>query len=286
MSQNSLRVIILTHGAGELAIKRLMDLPSVEVAGIFVETGTRARRSLSERVRRSIRYDGYPLTAWKLARKLIGRGSEVSNEAATIADTCIRLRKIAVERGIPIHFVSDYHADASIELMRRTDADLGVVLGTNILKESVFAIPRLGSINLHQGLAPYYRGSPTIFWELFNGEREIGLTIHFVESKVDTGGIILQRTVPLEYDYCHGLNYEAFISDYRQKLVVPCANLVAEAVAMLAEGPVAGTPQDTTLGKRYRLPLKREKDELRRRLIERRRQPAAYQAAEKASGGD
>jgi methionyl-tRNA formyltransferase len=286
MSQRTLRVIILTHGAGELAISRLLDLASVQVAGIFVETDTRARRSLFERVRRSIRYDGYPLTVWKLARKVIGGESRAANEAGANTDSYERLRKIAEEKGAPIHFVSDYHADASIELMRRADADLGVVLGTNILKESVFRIPRLGSINLHQGLAPYYRGCPAIFWELFNGESEIGLTIHFVESRVDTGEIILQRTVPLEYDYGHGLNFDAFISDYRQKLIVPCANLVAEAVAMLAEGPVTTTPQDTTLGKRYRLPLKREKDELRRRLLARRRQPAAYQAAEKASGGD
>ena len=55
---------------------------------------------------------------------------------------------------------------------------------------------------------------------------------------------------------------------------------------MIAERAVTGTPQDATLGKRYRLPLKRDKDELRRRLLERRREPAAYPAAEKASGGD
>jgi folate-dependent phosphoribosylglycinamide formyltransferase PurN len=286
MSQERLRVIILTHGAGELAIRRLLDLDSVEIAGIFVETETSVRRSLSARVRRSILYDGYSLTVWKLARRLLGLDSEASSESAALADCCDRLRTLAVERGIPIHFVANYHANASIELMRQSDPDLGVVLGTNILKESVFKIPRLGSINLHQGLAPYYRGCPAIFWELFNGEREIGLTIHFVESKVDTGEIILQRTVPLEYDYSHSLNYEAFIADYRHKLIVPCANLVAEAVRMLADGPVNSMPQDTALGKRYRLPLKREKDELRRRLLERRREPAAYRAAEKASGGD
>ena len=286
MSQNQLRVIILTHGAGELAITRLLDLAAVEVAGIFVEIDTPARRSLSERLRRSMRYDGYLLTAWKLARKVAGLESETSSEAAAIVDCRDRLRALAVERGIPIHFVDNYHADASIKLMRHADPDLGVVLGTNILRESVFKIPRLGSINLHQGLAPYYRGCPAIFWELFNGEREIGLTIHFVESKVDTGEIILQRTVPLEYDYSHGLNYEAFISDYRQKLIVPCANLVAEAVQLLADGSVTSTPQDTTLGKRYRLPLKSEKDELRRRLLERRRRPAGFPTVEKVGGGD
>ncbi len=81
----------------------------------------------------------------------------------------------------------------------------------NIIKESVFSIPRFGSINIHQGLAPIYRGGPTVFWELFNGENEIGITVHFVAPKVDTGDIILQKTLPLEYDFSrYELNFENF----------------------------------------------------------------------------
>ncbi|MFY9571902.1 MAG: hypothetical protein WAV20_10930, partial [Blastocatellia bacterium] len=117
-------------------------------------------------------------------------------------------------------------------------------------------------------------------------EREVGLTVHFVASKVDTGDIILQRTVPLEYDYSYQLNYEAFIDDYRQELKVPCANLVAEAVRMIAEGTAAPRPQETTLGTRYRLPTKKQKDELRRILRRRRGAHAEYALAQKANTGD
>jgi hypothetical protein len=92
--------------------------------------------------------------------------------------------------------------------------------------------------------------------------------------------------VPLEYDYSYKLNYEAFIVDYRRKLLVPCANLIAESVQRIAEGRVALRPQDTRLGTRYRLPIKKEKDEMRRRLRERQRRSAAYPVAEKASSAD
>jgi methionyl-tRNA formyltransferase len=149
------------------------------------------------------------------------------------------------------------------------------VLGTNILKEPVFKIPRLGSINVHQGLAPFYRGGPPVFWELFNGESEVGLTVHFVEAKVDTGEIILQETVPLYYDYSYGLDFESYIADYRKQLIDRCARLVADAVRMIADGTATTRPQDVSLGKRYRLPIKREKDELRRRLRARRATGAA-----------
>ena len=159
--------------------------------------------------------------------------------------------------------------------MRGAQADLGVIYGTNIIRESVFRIPRLGSINLHQGLAPFYRGGPPVFWELYNGEREVGLTVHFVAAKVDTGEILLQETVPLAYDDAHGDDFDAFIAAYVERLRARSAELVARAVGMIAEGTYEARPQDTSLGKRYRLPTKREKDELRRRLRARGRGASA-----------
>lgn len=282
MNQPNLRLLVLTHGAGEFALERLMGLPSIEIAGIFVESKTEPQRSHLQKLRRSIRYDGYGSTALKFARRLV-RSRELEAVSTTEA-TLHRLRKIAADHSLPIHSVSDYHSPESIEMMRAANADLGVLLGTNILRESVFKVPRLGSINLHQGLAPYYRGCPAIFWELYNGEREVGITVHFVESKVDTGDIILQRTVPLEYDYRYKLDFESFITDYRQKLVVPCANLIAAAVQMIADRDEVRHAQDCSLGKRYRLPIKKEKDELRRRLRDRRKRTVQYGLAEKVSG--
>ncbi len=286
MNEQKLRVIVLTQGGCELAIKRLLKLECAEVAGIFVETDILRHRSLREKIARSIRYDGYAATFRKVGRKMLGKGGLYDDGIKSIAVSRDHLRELADENGIPVHFVDNYHNKHSMALMKGADSDLGIVLGTNILKESVFKIPRLGSINLHQGLAPYYRGGPSIFWELRNGEREVGLTVHFVASKVDTGDIIVQRTVPLEYDYSYQLDYEAFIDDYRQKLRVPCGNLVAEAVRMIAEGTAAPRPQETTVGKRYRLPTKKEKDELRRSLRARRRVDAGYALAQKMNSGD
>ena len=62
-----------------------------------------------------------------------------------------------------VYFLPNYQAEEAMGLMRAAEADLGIVWGTNILKECVFRIPRLGSINIHQGLTPYYRGGPPVF---------------------------------------------------------------------------------------------------------------------------
>ena len=286
MSGKRLRLMVFTHGSGKAAdiIERLLALPCVEVGAVFVETVTSRRRPLTEKLRRSIRYDGYVETLAKFIKLLKPAGPGAKNDANQFADSHERLRKLGAERGFPAHFVPDFHRPESLALMREIGADLGVVLGTNILKESVFSIPRLGSINLHQGLAPYYRGGPTVFWELFNGESEVGVTVHFVAAKVDTGDIVVQETLPLVYDYAHGLNYEEFIAEYRERLSERAAELVPAAVRMLAEGTANLQRQDLELGKRYRLPVKKEKDELRRRLRRRRREAGLVQA-EKAQMG-
>ncbi|HYP26960.1 MAG TPA: formyltransferase family protein [Blastocatellia bacterium] len=274
MIDKKLRVIVLTHGGSEKAIEHLLALNNIEMRGIFIETETEPRRSLREKVRRSLRYDGYRATAGKLlgkaARALAHKLARSAREDAAAPGRYERLCEIAQAGGVPVQFVASYHSPQAAESMRAAAADLGVVLGTNILKESVFNIPRLGSINLHQGLAPFYRGGPPVFWELFNGESEVGLTVHFVASKVDTGEIVLQESVPLAYDYSYGLDFEAFIEDYRRQLADRSASLVAEAVRQISEGSYVTRPQDTSLGKRYRLPVKGEKDELRRRLSKRR----------------
>jgi methionyl-tRNA formyltransferase len=275
--------MVLTHGGIEVALKRLLALDCAEIVGLFIETDTVRRVGWREKIRRSIRYDGYGATLMKLARPLFRSRTPVA--VSTTESNRDSLRDIAEAHGVPVHFVNNYHSAESIALMRAADADLGVVLGTNILKESVFKLPRLGSINVHQGLAPFYRGCPAVFWELFNDEREVGLTVHFVESKVDTGKIVMQETVPLEYDHSYGDDFDAFIDDYRKRLVGRCAQLVADAVQALAEGTAVLREQDLSQGKRYRLPVKSEKDEMRRRLRARRKRLATRLVGERAAGG-
>ena len=271
-SSLKLRLILLSHGGAEEVLTRLLS-PEVDVVGIFVETETTRNYGIREKIKRSIRYDGYAKTFSKLARKLFRLDQEKPDIMALLKSRD-ELERIARAHGIAFHLVSDYHAPETIALMREANADLGVIYGTNIIKESVFRIPRLGSINLHQRLAPHYRGGPPVFWELYNGESELGLTVHYVAAKVDSGDIILQETMPLKYEYSYGDDYESFISDFCAQLHSRCAELVAQAVHLIARGTASPKPQDASLGRRYRLPSKSEKDELRRRLRSRKQKPA------------
>ena len=263
MSDKKLKVTILTHGGAERFLEILSAVDEVEIVGVFVETSTIKERPFVEKVKRSIRYDGYFATVKKLASKFLPSGSAVPDDAQAIEKGQNSLAECAGKLDLPLTKVIDYHSDEAITLLKAANADLGILYGTNIVRESVFGVPKLGSINIHQGLAPLYRGGPTVFWELLNGEKEVGITVHFVAAKVDTGDIVLQKTVPLDYDFSiYGLRYEEFLDDFRASVKEPSAQLLAEAVRQIASGKEKRTKQDTTIGKRYRLPVKTEKDQL------------------------
>jgi methionyl-tRNA formyltransferase len=66
-----------------------------------------------------------------------------------------------------------------------------------LIPEDVLAVPPLGAINIHASSLPKYRGPHPIGWAFRNGDSELGLTIHRIDSTFDTGHILAAGTVPL-----------------------------------------------------------------------------------------
>ena len=100
-----------------------------------------------------------------------------------------------------------HHNINSIEFIKRIkdyDCDLFVSMSFNqIFRENVLNIPKIGTINVHAGKLPFYRGRNVLNWVLINDEKEFGITSHFVDKGIDTGDIIIQRIFPItdEDDY-------------------------------------------------------------------------------------
>lgn len=267
MSNSKFKVVILTHGGCEKLLRLICLNPAIEIAGVYIETPKEKHRSYVEKIKRSVKYDGYGDTFRKLLGTFAGKKTEGRKVFEYALDQRTSVVECCRELDVKTVLVEKFHDPDFKALLSSEDADLGILYGTNIIRDSVFSIPRLGSINIHQGLAPLYRGGPTVFWELFNDENEIGITVHFVAKAVDTGSIVLQERIPLKYDYDRfGLELEDFLGEYRSSLVAPSSRLIAEAVAKIAEGTEERIEQDISIGKRYRLPSKKEKNELIRRL--------------------
>lgn len=93
--------------------------------------------------------------------------------------------------------IGDYHINTppTADLLRQLDLDLMIVSHGPILKPEIFNIPRLGTINIHLGYAPNYRGEDSIFWPLYYRDYDhIGVTIHRIDAGIDTGPILARGT--------------------------------------------------------------------------------------------
>lgn len=120
--------------------------------------------------------------------------------------------------------------------LRDLNPELGIVVAYRILPVEVFTIPKYGTFNLHASLLPKYRGAAPIQWALINGEKITGVTTFFLQEKVDTGNIILQREVLIDEED----NFQTL----HDKLAKVGAELVLETVKRIEEKNYQVQPQN------------------------------------------
>lgn len=152
--------------------------------------------------------------------------------------------------------VSNIHAKDSLERARAFQPDLGISLAAPILKPSLFNIPKLGTINLHKGKLPDYRGMPPAFWELHNSEERVGCSVHRIDEGLDTGPVLCEEALSRRpFSTLRGLQLELDEVGIR---------LVCDAVEQLAHGNATWTPQPPG-GRTYRKPSLRKLREVEKR---------------------
>lgn len=121
-------------------------------------------------------------------------------------------------------------------VLNQFDCDLYVSMSFNqIFKEPIINLPRLKTINCHAGKLPFYRGRNILNWVLINDEPEFGITVHYVDSGIDTGDIIVQKLHPISDndDY----------STLLEKAYVDCADTLYLAIRGFVENRVQSFPQ-------------------------------------------
>ena len=119
-----------------------------------------------------------------VADKPSGRGLKV-NESA--------VKKFAVENSIPVLQPLKLKDPEFLEQLAAFKADLFVVVAFRMLPQEVWAMPKLGTFNLHAALLPQYRGAAPINWAVINGEKMTGVTTFMIDKDIDTGGIMLRQ---------------------------------------------------------------------------------------------
>jgi methionyl-tRNA formyltransferase len=105
---------------------------------------------------------------------------------------------ISQKYNIPFRKFEKINSDDAIEWIHGFMPDIIISLQPQIIRKKMLEIPVKGIINFHPGKLPQYRGPVPVFWALYNGEKNIGLSVHFMDAKIDNGEIVSQIELPIE----------------------------------------------------------------------------------------
>ncbi|WP_417171877.1 methionyl-tRNA formyltransferase, partial [Alistipes putredinis] len=196
---------------------------------VFMGTPEFAVPSLRALVRSGYNVVGVVTTPDKPA----GRGQKLHESDVKIA---------ARELGLPILQPEKLRDPAFVSTMEELRPDLGIVIAFRMLPEVVWAMPRLGTFNLHASLLPQYRGAAPINWAIINGESKTGVTTFLLNHEIDKGAILGQVEMPIQPEDNVGTLYG--------RLMTVGADLVVQTVERIAAGeitPVVQPDEDTSL---------------------------------------
>lgn len=158
--------------------------------------------------------------------KPAGRGQKVHQSDVKLT---------AQELGLPILQPEKLRDEAFLRELEALNPDLGIVIAFRMLPEVVWAMPRLGTFNLHASLLPEYRGAAPINWAIINGDKETGVTTFLLNHEIDKGAIIEQERTVIAPEDNIGTLYD--------RLMEIGSHLVIRTVEKLAEGNYTTTEQ-------------------------------------------
>lgn len=146
------------------------------------------------------------------------------------------VKQAALDLGLPV-FQYDKIRIEGVDDLKKIKPDLMITCAFGqILSQEILDIPKLGVINIHASLLPKYRGASPIHYAILNGEKQTGITIMKTDIGIDTGDIILQKTLDIgERETC---------GELFNRLSVLGAECVTEALDLIISGKATFTRQD------------------------------------------
>ncbi len=135
-----------------------------------------------------------------------------------------------MQKGLTILQPSNLKSSDFLRTLKSLNANLQIVVAFRMLPNVVWQMPKYGTFNLHASLLPQYRGAAPINWAIMNGEMETGVTTFFIDDKIDTGEIILQKKTTIGKEDTAGTLHDG--------LMHLGAHLVLETVSLIEKEEV------------------------------------------------
>ncbi len=191
-----------------------------------------------------ILYFGDGVWAVKSLKHLMEDGHTVLAVVLRNTPSDVTLAAFAKKHKITVVQPQTVNASEFIDWVKSQAPQLNISMSYDqILQQPILQTAPLGFINCHAGKLPFYRGRNVINWAIINNEKEIGLTIHYVDEEIDTGDIILQRSLPIDWHDTYG--------SVLAKVEEAFPELLSTAVKLIDENKVSPQPQSSIEGTYY-----------------------------------
>jgi methionyl-tRNA formyltransferase len=172
--------------AGECEITRVSCCPTM---------GNRSRAQMVRELTALYGYSGFARLLSRLAwSHLLGSRKPERN-----ANRFYSLAQLCRAYGVDYVAVDNPNSSDFVQGIKDRHSDLIVSIACPfILKKPLLSAPPLGCINIHHAPLPRYKGMMPTFWQLYHGERTVGLTVHYMGEKLDEGDALLQESLSVE----------------------------------------------------------------------------------------
>jgi methionyl-tRNA formyltransferase len=166
----------------------------------------------------------------------------VTLRGQSIASACKR-------HGVACELVPDINDEKFLDHLRAAGTDLIISVSCpQIFKKPLIELPQLGCLNIHGAILPHHRGVLPSFWMLANKEKNAGVSIYYVNEKIDAGELCGQRI----FGIVPGESLDSFLT--RSKAIA--AELLLEVLIKVTDGTITRTPLNLADGSYYSWPDK------------------------------
>ena len=109
-----------------------------------------------------------------------------------------RVSEIKLKKKIKSYFFSNHNNSKLVNLVKKKKIDLLISCSSpRIIKQQLLNAPKIGILNCHPGLLPFYRGCNCVEWALYNKDK-VGNTCHLMTKRIDQGPIICSRRINIQ----------------------------------------------------------------------------------------
>lgn len=146
------------------------------------------------------------------------------------------VKVVAEEKVIKVYQPLKVRDEEFVETLRAYNPDVIVVVAFGqIIPLSILQMPKYGCVNIHGSLLPKYRGAAPIQWAVLDGEKETGITTILMDEGIDTGDILLKKTIKIDMDETSGSLFD--------KLMALGAETILETLDELEKGSLTPIKQ-------------------------------------------